>query len=292
MRMKFACLMLTYSALAAPAIGQGLMENTSVQGTAAGLGGGLGASAYKLFNSNTGAAATNKTINSAQKTLTASPGVAQKAPDVKGKTALLTASAKQKEDAGDLVGAAKIWQELAQFRQKAVGREDPVAGDAFKKAGTTLISAKQFSQAEDCLKMSLGYSNRINGAQSVKALPILLDLADSLKEQERVAEAIPYYKQALSLQERSTADPKTALATKANLGEAYVKAGTYQEAEPLLRQSVELAQQQNCCSQAQMTSLLKNYELALQKNNKIDEAEVVAKKLSALQEGGSDKKAP
>ena len=303
MTRKFALYLVACSALScalsstsnlAPAHGQGLMENTSLQGTAAGLGGGLGASAYKLFNATPGGAAGKATnaVSGARKSVQQSAG-APTAAEIKSKTMLLDSTAKQKAEAGDLSGAAKAWQELAQFRQKAVGKEDALAGDAFQKAGTTMLTAKLYSQAEDCLKMSLGYSNRINGADSPKARPILVDLANSLKEQDRVAEAIPYYKQALTLEEKSsTTDPKASFLTKANLGEAYFKAGTYSEAEPLLKQSIETAQKSNYYNKDEMAGLLKTYASTLEKNNKTDEAAQVTKSINALDQKQDDVKTP
>lgn len=254
------------------------MESTSLQGSAAGVGGGLGAGAYKVFNQNAQNAVSK--VSRSVSTATQAPT----AQEVKAKTANLTAAAKGKADS-DPIGAGKLWQELALYRQKQLGKQDPVAAEAFQNAGMALLKGKQFSQAEDDFKMSLGYSNRINGEKSPKLVPILQNLARSLREQDRSVEAVTYYKQALELQEKQPdADARSTFTTRAGLGEAYYKAGTYAEAEPLLKKSVEQAEANEYCNKQELSGMMDNYADCLRKANKTDEADQVAKKSDALKQ--------
>jgi tetratricopeptide (TPR) repeat protein len=269
---------LASSAVSMPAQAQGMMEGTGLQGSAAGVGGGLGAGAYKLFNRNT-----EKAASSVGKSLNAtSQAQGPTASEIKTKTESMTAAAKEKAEV-DPAAAGKLWQELAQYRQKQFGKQDPVAAEAYKNAAMALLKGKQFSQAEDDFKMALGYCNRINGDKSPKSVAILQNLARSLKEQERAAEAIPYYKQALELQEKQpNADARSTFTTKSGLGEALYRSGTYADAEPLLKLSVEQGQANNYCSKEEMAALLDTYAGCLRKDNKADEAEQIAKQSQAL----------
>ena len=288
MKLNSACLVILFlAATVGPAYCQG-MESTSMQGAAAGLGGGLGAGAYKLYNSNSGAHA----ATTIKKSVQAQPTPATSA-EIQAKTTLLRNSAKLKADAGDFPGAAKIWKELGEYRQKLLGTGDVGAGEAFQQAGMMHLKGKQYSQAEDSLKTALAFSSRINGANSPKSLPLLNQLADSLKQQDRDAEAITYYKQALAMEARSPGpDPKSAFSTKSSLGDAYFKTKSYTEAEPLLKQSIEIAEQNHYCDKASMTTLLANYAATLVQNNKLDESEQISKKIKALSDDGAVPKSP
>ena len=260
-----------------PAQAQGMMEGTGLSGTAAGVGGGLGAGAYKLFNKTTeNAAASLKSVSAAARN---QPPTIK---EIQAKTTGLTAAAKEKSEV-DPVAAAKLWLELAQYRQKQVGKYDPIAAEAYKNAGVSQLSSKQFSQAEDNFKMALSYCNRINGEKSPKSVAILQNLGRSLKEQDRSTEAVPYFKQALELQEKLPhADARSVFTTRVGLGEALYKSGTYADAEPLLKTSVEQGETNNFCGKEEMTSLMDTYAECLRKDNKADEADLVSKKAEAL----------
>jgi tetratricopeptide (TPR) repeat protein len=257
-----------------PALAQGMAESTSVQGAAAGLGSGIGAGAFKLFNS-IGTPSAGQSGQSSSSSSSSSQGTSQmlratpkETPaELNTKVMALSQQADAARASGDLKTSAKIMEELARFRNKHFGNKDSGAAEAFSKAGELYQSVKDYSQAEDAFKSALGFSKRINGDASRKSVPILLHLGDALTAQDRNSEAAAYYKQVVAFHTK-VADPdeKNILAARFKLGEAYYKSANYKEAESLLRQAIDENEKTPVMSKEELSKVVEVYELTVKQN--------------------------
>jgi tetratricopeptide (TPR) repeat protein len=257
---------------------QGMAESTSVHGAAAGLGGGIGAGSFKLFNSFSNQSNSSINASSSSSSTTSSTGSRSLQPSAKETPAQVNSRARAlllKADtdrvAGDLKGSAKSLEELARFRSKHFGNTDRGAADAYLKAGEIYQSTKDYSQAEDAFKSALGFSKRINGETSPITVPILLRLGDALAAQERNSEAALCYKQIVSLQKESADfDSKTVLAARFKLGESYYQSANYAEAERLLKQAIEENAKVPVLSKEDLAKVIDMYESSVKKNQSSD----------------------
>jgi tetratricopeptide (TPR) repeat protein len=257
-----------------PALAQGMAESTSVQGAAAGLGSGIGAGAFKLFNS-IGTPSAGQSGQSSSSSSSSGQGTSQtlratpkETPaELNTKVAALSQQADAARASGDLKTSAKYMAELARFRNKHFGNKDSGAAEAFSKAGELYQSVKDYSQAEDAFKSALGFSKRINGDASRKAVPILLKLGDALAAQDRNSEAAAYYKQVVAFHAKVTdPDEKNILAARFKLGEASYKSANYKEAESLLRQAIDENEKTPVLSKEELSKVVEVYELTVKQN--------------------------
>jgi hypothetical protein len=266
-------LMIFFHQAVLPANSQGMAESVGMQGSAAGLGSGLGVGVFKVFGSQ-GSSSSSSSGKGEHRTLL--PTIAPTDKEVTSQIQSLSGTAEAQSSAGDLQASAKTWHEIGHLREKHFGKLDKGAADAYQHSGSILLKTNAYSQAEDEFKTALGFCKRINGDNSPKSLPILVDLADSLKAQDRASESITYYQQALSTQQKlKNESPKSLFAIRRGLGEAYFKTANYKDAESELKQSIDLNARYNLYHQSDLAALLTTYASVLKQNGKVEESATV-----------------
>jgi tetratricopeptide (TPR) repeat protein len=162
---------------------------------------------------------------------------------------------------------------------------DKLAGDIYFKAGTLQSKIGHYSDAVKSLEAALGFYGRNLGPGSYESIPILKNLANALSAQSQPYKAVPYYQQALTLQERSLGiDNSSTIRTKEDLANAYVKAGDYISAQRLLKELAQLAAKNQQMDTNTKLEILNLYVSVLKQNNKIEEAEQITQKINEIKD--------
>jgi len=244
-------------------------------GAAAGLGSGLGAGVARLST-------TTQPNNLPRLSAEAMKQLASI-------TDRMTKAAVEKQKAGDEGGAAKVYRQLAEYREQVLGKTDKVAGDAYAKSGAISMKLGLFDQAESALKGAFAVCQRSNGPGAPQAVPILKQLGDSLTAQKKSDEAQDYFEQALKIEERVSGEGSpSACKARLDLANSMVQSRDFKEAEPLLKQSIDFMSSQEKADNGTLAGAMGQYAEVLKHNNKASQAEEVSHQLEAMkQKNGS-----
>lgn len=113
----------------------------------------------------------------------------------------------------------------------------------YTNLGEAYSTQEQYDYAENCFKKGLNLAKAGFGANSIQSVPALIDLAQMYVKLGRDSQALPLFKQALSIVDKPNDEklqPYVAV-VEADLGAMYFAQGNYAFAEPHFKRSLEVA---------------------------------------------------
>jgi len=208
------------------------------------------------------------------------PNLLKQFMDVSGRC---NKAAQDKLKAGDNLGAARMYQSLAVYRERVLGRLDLGASEAYFKACLYFERVKHYQEAEAAIREALIICNTVRGTGEPQAIPLLARLGAVLNEENKPTLAKSYLEQALTLEERKSgpSSKNTLLATIA-LADTYYKLDDFNSAEPLYERSIEVAQKSKFLDVDRLTAVMNSYSGVLRHNDKLDQATQVLLDIKAM----------
>lgn len=146
--------------------------------------------------------------------------------------------------------------------------------------GNKYEAEKQWENAEKCFAYTLQIIAKRDGPGSPKSVPTLRHLATVTVAQDKLDQASSYEKTVLAFTKAGKHSDKVGvLKESVKLSNLLVKKSKYVTAEPILKDSIAVAQSGNIKTPDYRSALVM-YNLVLQELNKPDEAAVVAAQIS------------
>jgi CHAT domain-containing protein/tetratricopeptide (TPR) repeat protein len=143
---------------------------------------------------------------------------------------------------GRFAEAEPLFRALVAYEQGRAGANSPQAVLATNNLGYTLGRLGREREAEPLLRKALAAAEAQGGGDTQLVARVLNELAGAVEGQGRLIEAETLYRRALLIKRaQKQADVETAVAT-INLGSVLARQSRYDEAEPLLKSALALAE--------------------------------------------------
>jgi serine/threonine protein kinase/tetratricopeptide (TPR) repeat protein len=147
------------------------------------------------------------------------------------------------EDRGDLAGAETFYREALAMRRKLYeGSPSPKVANSLSNLGQALTVEGKASEAETCLREALKLADEIPGFNSLNRAITLRHLAAALLNQDKTAEAESKAREALNIFRAKAPTSWRTADAESVLGGCLAAQRRFNEAEPLLKESYPLLQ--------------------------------------------------
>ncbi len=179
----------------------------------------------------------------------------------------------------DLYESSLRWDEALRIRDLIV-RENPSWFDSRIDLGVLLLELARYSDAEPHLREALKLA-----AQPGEEAMGSNNLAELLRNTNRIAEAEPLFRRALAINERSYGPDHANVATNLNnLAELLRNTNRIAEAEPLFRRALAINERSRGPDQAEFAADLNNLALLLEATGRTAHAEPLFRRALAIAE--------
>ena len=165
-------------------------------------------------------------------------------------------------------------------RRKAAPNHPTLAESEYGLA-KTYLQLKQYTEAQPYLKNALAIQEKVYGYNSKKMVRTLFDLANAYEGANQGSMAIPTYKKVIAILETTYGpnNPKVAT-TYEKLSSIYLKKQNYKSAEIACKRSLAIREKGK--DRQKLKKSLNDYIAVLKKQNKMDEAKKLEKRLAAI----------
>jgi serine/threonine protein kinase/tetratricopeptide (TPR) repeat protein len=152
--------------------------------------------------------------------------------------ASLSCLAKALRLGGKLTEAEPVAREALSLRRSLFASKPADVGASLTTLGLVLLDSGRYVEAESALREALDIFRKIAGASDKKTADALHNLAEAVRRQDRLEEAVQLYSQ-IRLDAADHVDLPTHMRS---LGQLMYQAGRYSQAEQLFRRVLELRQ--------------------------------------------------
>jgi hypothetical protein len=183
-------------------------------------------------------------------------------------------------------GAAiqKTFQSAIEAQQYAVNQTKAV--QQYVQLGVAYEAKKQWESAERCYSYALRVIAQRDGPGSDKQVPVLKHLVDLHQKQNNLGQAIGYQQTIVRFAAKN-AEPKALVSAQQGLGNLYIQSQDYSSAEPVLRESVAVSENNSSVPVEQRLAVRKSYAHVLRQLGKDDQASAIEDADRAAQSSSS-----
>jgi len=145
--------------------------------------------------------------------------------------------------AGRLDEAGKAYDEIIKIFRSEYGNENFYIGGLLLSRGNVFFKLKEYEKAEEKMRESLFYSQKLLPEDHIRLAFPLYGLANVLNAQEKYTEALDYARRAYEIRNAvHTDDNPLLVSTKYVLGISLLKTGDRDEGEALLKEALDFYQ--------------------------------------------------
>jgi tetratricopeptide (TPR) repeat protein len=153
------------------------------------------------------------------------------------------------------------------------------------RAGSYLFHRARYVEAESLMRQALAIEEKVRGPEHTAVATSLNNLAELLRETNRVNEAEPLYRQALAIDEKIHGPEHADVAISLNnLAELLRAVDRHEEAEPLYRRALAIDEKAYGPDHPDVARDLNNLALLLMETNRVKEAEPLCRRALANDE--------
>lgn len=151
-----------------------------------------------------------------------------------------------------------------------------------------LRKQNKFDEAEKYYRKGLSMASQGLGPTAYEVKSSLVNLADVCEKQQKYPDALGYYKQLQKITEgRDGYDDPDAQEYRKKILDINIKGGNYDEAENLLKNSINHQEAQGKGNSPETIKMLDRYADVLKRACKIEEAEAIEAKVKGLKEASA-----